>query len=165
LLEKTQELFVTHGVAKPVHGVSTCSFCLSFGREQRTPPASAEDGINRKRRRKPSLNPWSTSDFFRARIEEHYEHSHPKMWGKLKARVVAAVVMSAAAVQQFLNLNKLEAHLRRATAGSAKMTISSVVGKLISSLYAHSISTVNRTDIHTSFLNYQNQRASRVGMS
>jgi hypothetical protein len=73
-----QELSVTHGVAKPVHGVSTCSFCFSFGREQRTPSASAEYGNDRKRRCKPSLNPWSTSDFSRARIEEHYEHSHPK---------------------------------------------------------------------------------------
>jgi hypothetical protein len=130
-----QEIFVTHGVAKPVYGVSTCSFCLSFGREQRTPPAGAEDGNGRKRRRKPSLNLWSTSDFSRARIEEYYEHSHPKMWGKFKERVASVDVMSAAAVQQFFNMNKLEAHFRRATAGSFKITISSVVGKLISFLY------------------------------
>jgi hypothetical protein len=98
-------------------------------------PASAEDGNERKRRRKPSLNPWSTSDFSRARIEEHYEHSHPKMWGKFKARVATADVMSAAAVQQFFNMNKLEAHFRRTTARSVKIKISSAVGKLISSLY------------------------------
>jgi hypothetical protein len=73
--------------------------------------------------------------------------------------MVAVDVMSAAAVQQFFNMNKLEAHLRRATVGSVNITISSVVGKLTSSLYAHSISTVNRTDINPSFLNYQNQRA------
>jgi hypothetical protein len=90
-----QELFVSHGVAKPVHGVSTCSFCLSFGREQRRPPTSAEDGIDRNRQRKPSHNPWSTSDFSRPRIEEHYEHSHPNMWGKFKEREASADVMSA----------------------------------------------------------------------
>jgi hypothetical protein len=128
-----QELFVTHGVAKPVHGVSTCSFCLSFGREQRTPPDYTEDGNDRKRRRKPSRNPWSTSDFSRACIEEHYEHLHPKMWGKFKERVASADVMSAAAVQQVFNMNKLEA--RRVTAGSLKTTISSAVGKLISFLF------------------------------
>jgi hypothetical protein len=44
--------------------------------------------------------------------------------------------MSAAAVQQFFNMTKLEAHFRRATAESFKITISSVVGKLISFLYA-----------------------------
>jgi ABC-type uncharacterized transport system permease subunit len=49
-------------------------------------------------------------------------------------------------------MNKLEAHLGRATAGSVKITISSVVGKLISSLYAHSISTINRPNIHPSVL-------------
>jgi hypothetical protein len=130
-----QELLINHGVAKPVHGVSTCSFCLSLGREQRTPPAAAEDGNGRKRRRQLSLNPWSTSDFYRARIEEHYEHSHTKMWGKFKERVASADVMSAAAVQQFFNMNKLETHFRRATAGSFKITISSVVEKLISFLY------------------------------
>jgi hypothetical protein len=53
------------------------------------------------------------------------------MWGKLKARVVVADVMSTAAVQQFFNMNKLEAHFRRATAGSVKIR---VVRKLISSL-------------------------------
>jgi hypothetical protein len=90
------------------HGVSTCSFCISFGREQRTPPAFAEDGIDTKRRRKPSPNPWSTSEFSRARIEEDYENSHLKMWCKLKACVVAANVLFAAAVQQFFNMNKLE---------------------------------------------------------
>jgi hypothetical protein len=57
------------------------------------------------------------------------------MWGKFKERVASADVMSAAAVQQFLNMNKLEAHFRRATAGSFKITISSPVGKLISFLY------------------------------
>jgi hypothetical protein len=138
--------------------------CLSFGREQRTPPVSAEDGTDRKRRRKPSLNPWSTA-FSRARIEEHYGLSHPKMWGKLRTRVVAADVRSAAAVQQFFNKNKLVAQLGRATAGNVKITISCAVGKLISSLYAHSISMVNRTDIHPSFYDCQNQRASCVGMS
>jgi hypothetical protein len=46
----------------------------------------------------------------------------------------------------------LEAHLRRATVGSVKITIRRVVGKRNSSLYAHSISTVNRTHIHPSFL-------------
>jgi hypothetical protein len=105
-----QEHFYKHGVTKPVHGVSTCSFCISFGREQRTPPASAEDGNNRKRRRKPSRNPWSTSDFSRARLEEHYEQSHPKMWSKFKESVDSAGVISAATVQQFFNINKLEAH-------------------------------------------------------
>jgi hypothetical protein len=65
------------------------------------------------------------------------------MRGKLKTIVVAADVMSAAAVQQFFNMNKLEAHLRCATVGSVKITIGSVMGKLISPLYAHSISTVN----------------------
>jgi hypothetical protein len=54
--------------------------CLSFGREQRTSPAFAEGGTDRNRRRKPSLNPRSTSDLSRARIEGHYGHSHPKMW-------------------------------------------------------------------------------------
>jgi hypothetical protein len=53
------------------------------------------------------------------------------MWGKLKARVVVADVMSAAAVQQFFNMNKLEAHFCHATPGSVK---SRVLGKLISSL-------------------------------
>jgi hypothetical protein len=142
------ELFVTRGVTKPAHGVSTCSFCLSFGRERRTPPVSAEDGNCRKCRCKPSFNPWSTSDFARAPIEEHYEHSHPKMWGKFKARVAAAGVMSAAAVQQFFNMNKLDVHFRRATAGNAKRTISSAMGQLISSLYVRSISTVYRMFIH-----------------
>jgi hypothetical protein len=104
LLQIKAGTFRTHCVAMPVHGVSTCSFCLSFGREQRTPPASAECGNDRKRPRTPSLNPWSTSDFSRRRIEEPYEHSHPKMSGKLKARVVAADLMSAAAVQQFFNM-------------------------------------------------------------
>jgi hypothetical protein len=126
-----QELFVTLGVAKPVHGVWTCSFCLSFGREQRTPPASFEDDNDGKRRRKPIRNPWSTSDFSRAHIEEHYEHSHPRMWGKFKEGVASAYVMSAAAVRQFFNMNKLEAHFRRAPAGSFKITVSSAVGKLI----------------------------------
>jgi hypothetical protein len=70
-LQIEQELFVTHGVAKPVHGVSTCSFCVSFGRDWRTPPVSAENGNDRKRWRKPSLHPGSTSAFPRARIEEH----------------------------------------------------------------------------------------------
>jgi hypothetical protein len=42
--------------------------------------------IDWKRRRKPSPNPWSTADFSRARIEEHYEDSHSKMWGKLKTK-------------------------------------------------------------------------------
>jgi hypothetical protein len=88
-----QKLFVRHGVAKPVNGVSTCSFCLSFGRE-RTPPASAEDGIERKRRPKASLNPWSINDFSHARNEDDYEHSQPKMWGKFKASVAAADVIS-----------------------------------------------------------------------
>jgi hypothetical protein len=120
----------------------------SLERGQRTPPASAEDGKDRKRRRKASLNPWSTSDFSRARIEDHYELSHPKMWGKPMTRVVAAEVMSAAVVQQFYNMSKLEAHLRRVTAGRVKITISSLAGKLISSLYDHSISTINRPNIH-----------------
>jgi hypothetical protein len=74
------------------------------------------------------------------------------MWGKLKERLVAADVMSAAAVQQFFTMNKLEAHSRRATPGSVKTTLSSVVWKLISSLYAHSISRELRMDIHTSLL-------------
>jgi hypothetical protein len=46
-----------------------------------------------------------------------------------------ADVMSAAAVQQFFNMNKLEAHFRRTTAGSVKIKVSSAVGKLISSRY------------------------------
>jgi hypothetical protein len=58
------------------------------------------------------------------------------MRGKLKIRMVVADFMSAAVVQQFFNRNKLEAHLRRTTAGNVKVTISSVVGKLISSQYA-----------------------------
>jgi hypothetical protein len=74
-------------------------------------------------------------DFSRARTEEHYEHLHPKMSGKFKARMAAADVMSAAAVQLFVNLNKLEAHFRRATAGIFKITIRSAEGKLISPLY------------------------------
>jgi hypothetical protein len=57
------------------------------------------------------------------------------MSGKFKARMAAADVMSAAAVQLFVNLNKLEAHFRRATAGSFKITKRSAVGKLISPLY------------------------------
>jgi hypothetical protein len=55
--------------------------------------------------------------FSRVRIEEQYAHSRPKMWGKFKARVAPADVMSAAAVPQFFNMNKLDAHFRRATAG------------------------------------------------
>jgi hypothetical protein len=86
------------------------------------------------------------------------------MWSELKTIVVAADVMSAAAVLQFFYMKKLEAYLRRATAGSIKVTMCSVVGKLLSSLQAHSIYTVNRTDIHPS-LNYQNQRDGGVGMS
>jgi hypothetical protein len=109
-LQIKQELFVTLGVAKPVHGVSTFSLCLSSGQEQRTPPASAEDGNDRKRRRKPILYPWSTSDISRFRIKKHYELSHPKMWGKPMTRVVAADMTSAAAVQKSFNKNKLEAH-------------------------------------------------------
>jgi hypothetical protein len=85
-----------HGVAKPVHGVSACSFGLSFGREQRTPAASTEDGNDGKHLRKPGLNSWRTSNLSLARIEYHYEHSHPKIWGKFRARVTAADVMSAA---------------------------------------------------------------------
>jgi hypothetical protein len=57
------------------------------------------------------------------------------MWGKVKERVAPADVMSAAAVQQFFNMIKLETHFRRTTAGSVKITISSAVGKLISILY------------------------------
>jgi hypothetical protein len=120
--KKKQQFFVTHGVAKPVHGASTCSFCLSFRREQRTPPVSAEYGKFRKRQRKPSPIPWSISDTSCARIVEHYENSRPKRWGKLKERVVAADVMCAAAVQQFFYRNKLEAQFRRATPGSVKIT-------------------------------------------
>jgi hypothetical protein len=33
-----QDLFVRHGVAKQVNGVSTCSFCLSFGRADASRP-------------------------------------------------------------------------------------------------------------------------------
>jgi hypothetical protein len=77
------------------------------------------------------------------------------MWGKLKTRVVAADAMSVAAVRQVFNMNTLEAQFRRATAGSVTVTISSGVGNLISSLYAHVISTVSRTDILPPFLNYQ----------
>jgi hypothetical protein len=79
--------------------------------------------------------------------------------------MVAADVMSAATVQQFFNKSKLEGHFRRATAENVKITINNVVGKLIASLYDHSISAVNRTDIHPSFPKYQSKRASSVGMS
>jgi hypothetical protein len=129
-----QELFVTYGVAKLVRGVWTYSLWLSFGREQRTSPASSEGDSDGKRRRKPIRNPWSTSDFSRARIEEHYEHSHPRMWGNFKEGMVSADVISAAVVRQLFNMNKLEAHFRRASAGSFKITVSTAVGKLILSL-------------------------------
>jgi hypothetical protein len=56
------------------------------------------------------------------------------MWGKFKESVVCVDVMSAAAVQQFFNMNKLEAHFGRATAESLKITMRSAVGNLISFL-------------------------------
>jgi hypothetical protein len=57
------------------------------------------------------------------------------MLGKFKDRMASADFMSAAAVKQFFNMNKLEAHFRRVTAGSFKITICSAVGKLIWFLY------------------------------
>jgi hypothetical protein len=131
-----QDLVVTHGVVKSVHGVSICSFCLSFGREQRTTPASAEDGNDRKRRLKSSRNPWSTSDFSRARIDEHYAHSHPKCGASSKKvwSVWTTCPQRLFSSSSTCNMNKLEAHFRRATAGSLKITIRSAVGNLISFL-------------------------------
>jgi hypothetical protein len=129
------DLFVTHGVAKPVHGMSTCSFFSRLGESSgRLPPPRkmvmiGSVGASR------ALIHGAVRIFpvpvLRSTISTHIQ----KCGGKFKERVASADVMSTAAFQQFLNMNKLEAHFRRITAGSFKITISSAVGKLISFLY------------------------------
>jgi hypothetical protein len=57
------------------------------------------------------------------------------MWTKFKEIVAFADVISAAAVQRFFNMNKLEAHFRGDTAGSFKVAINSAEKKFFSFLY------------------------------
>jgi hypothetical protein len=110
--------------------MSVCQFCLTFGRERKPLTQPARGG---RRRRSPSLKPWTVADFSRARVEELYALSHPKKFTAFQSAV--AKDQSASAVRIFFSANKLDAHFDRATEGRSDIFKSYEVGSLLKSLY------------------------------
>jgi hypothetical protein len=100
------DLFISHGVGKPVNGVSVCQPYVSFGREERDDtPAQRADG--NCKRRTPNRKALMFEDFSRARIEEHYNFSHSRKYASFKQIVI--LQQSAQAVRRLL----IQKELRR----------------------------------------------------
>jgi hypothetical protein len=96
--------------------------CFCFGREnvqidaQRdvpgAQPAATSQSAGPPKKRRASTNPLYFSDFSRARIEEHYENSHPKQWALYK-RELSERGRSAETNNAFFRREKITAHFAR----------------------------------------------------
>jgi hypothetical protein len=123
------DLVLSHGLQRPANGISTCTFCLSFGREVRVPAAENQNAGKRK----PIMRPLAFTDFSRSRIEEHYVMSHPAKWREYK-RKLESKGRSDATNSEFFNSNKLTSHFRRVQNDGVLKNVSRSVGDLIRSL-------------------------------
>jgi hypothetical protein len=97
-------MFISHGVGKPVNGVSVCQFCIRFGREE-SDDTRAQRADGKRERRTPNRKALMFEDFSRARIEEHYDVSHTRKNALFKQIVIPQ--QSAQAVRRFFDQKRL----------------------------------------------------------
>jgi hypothetical protein len=88
-----------------------------------------------KKKRRASMNPLYFSDFSRARIEEHYERSHPKQWVLYK-RALSERGRSAETNNAFFRREKITAHFARQDQSMDTKVVSKPVGDISTLLYA-----------------------------
>jgi hypothetical protein len=123
------DLALSHGLQKPANGISTCAFCISFGRETRV----SESALQNKGKRKPTTRPLAFTHFSRSRIVEHYVVSHPAKWRENQQKLEEKG-RSAETNTELFDVNDLITHFRRVQDSSAKQ-VSRNVGDLFKSLY------------------------------
>jgi hypothetical protein len=161
---QTSRNSLSHTASRNQYRACQPAASVSFRRQQWTPPASAEDGNDMKRRRKPSLNPWSTSDFpvlaSRSTTSTHIRKCRQAQ--DKSGRCGRHVCSGRSAVPQH---EQIEGALTPRHRGKYQDCNKQYRGEAafvtIRSIHFYGISN----GYHPSFLNYQNQRASSVGRS